>query len=145
MAQPEQSFDNHAKTVPMYHFGLTILVMSVLVYSVIQVFQDFSIDTLMMAVMATALLGTTIFARIFPMGVQDRVIRLEERLRMKEVLPEDLQGRIQEFTTEQLIALRFTTDRELPDLARRVLEEPMVDRKSIKQAVAVWRPDHQRV
>ncbi len=145
MDQPEQSFDNHAKTVPLYHFGLTILVMSVLVYSLIQVFQDFSVDTLMMAVMAMALLGTTIFARIFPMGVQDRVIRLEERLRMKEVLPEDLQDRIEDFTTEQLIALRFATDRELPDLARRVLDESMADRKAIKQAVAVWRPDHQRI
>ena len=145
MAHPEQSFDNHAKTVPLYHFGLTILVMSVLVYSLIQVFQDFSVDKLMMAIMATALLGTTFFARTFALGVQDRVIRLEERLRMKEVLPEDLQGHIQEFTTEQLIGLRFATDRELPDLARRVLDESMVERKTIKQSVVVWRPDHQRI
>ena len=145
MAQPEQSFGNHAKTVPMFHFGLTSLVMIVLVYSIIQLVQEFSVDHLMMTIMAIALLGTALFARLFPMGVQDRVIRLEERLRMKEVLPEDLQEHIEDFTTEQLIGLRFATDRELPDLARRVLDESMTDRKTIKESVVVWRADHQRI
>ncbi len=73
------------------------------------------------------------------------MIRLEERLRMEEVLPEDLKGRIGEFTTEQLIALRFASDEELPELARRVLDEGISDRKDIKKAVTSWRADHQRI
>jgi hypothetical protein len=79
------------------------------------------------------------------MGVQDRVIRLEERLRMETILPEDLRPRIGELTTEQLIGLRFASDEELPELARRVLDGELTDRKSIKQAVKSWRADHQRI
>ena len=145
MAQEEQSFANHARMVPMYHYGITSLVLVVFIFYVFRAAQDFSFDSLMMILLAVALLTTALFARIFPLGVQDRVIRLEERLRMEQILPEDLKARIGDFTTEQLIALRFATDRELPDMARRVLEEPMEDRKSIKQAIQVWRADNQRI
>ena len=102
-------------------------------------------ESLIMVLLTLAVFLTAFAARVFPLGVQDRVIRLEERLRMAEVLPEDLQGRIAEFTTEQLIGLRFATDEELPGLARRVLDEGLTDRKAIKQAVSVWRADHQRI
>lgn len=85
------------------------------------------------------------YTRAFPIGVQDRVIRLEERLRMERLLPADLKPRIGDFSTDQLIALRFASDAELPDLARRVLEEDMTDRDAIKRAVKGWRPDHQRI
>ena len=77
--------------------------------------------------------------------LQDRLIRQEERLRLERVLTGDLRGRIGEFTTDQLIALRFASDEELGDLARRVLDERMVDRASIKRAVRSWRPDHHRI
>jgi hypothetical protein len=70
---------------------------------------------------------------------------LEERLRMETLLPDDLRPRIGEFTTGQLIGLRFASDEELPDLARRVLDEGLTDRKAIKQAVKSWRADHQRI
>ena len=85
------------------------------------------------------------YGRLFAMGVQDRVIRLEERLRMERLLDADLKSRIPEFTTEQLIGLRFASDEELPALARRVLAEGIADRKTIKLAVKSWRADHQRV
>jgi len=76
--------------------------------------------------------------------VQDRVIRLEMRLRMREILPADLHPRIAEFTPGQLVALRFAGDRELPVLARRVLDERLQDRKAIKQMITDWQADHLR-
>ena len=76
--------------------------------------------------------------------VQDRVIRLEERLRYERVLPADLKPRIGEFTVSQLVSLRFASDAELPALARKVLEEKMNERKAIKRMVKTWRPDYSR-
>jgi len=83
-------------------------------------------------------------ARIFALTVQDRVIRLEMRLRLRDLLPADLQPRIPEFTRAQLVALRFAGDRELPALARRVLEERLTDRKAIKAMIVDWQADHLR-
>ena len=64
---------------------------------------------------------------------------------MQALLPDDLKPRIYDFTTDQLIALRFASDAELPDLARKVLDKNLVDQKPIKEAIKSWRPDYQRV
>jgi hypothetical protein len=72
------------------------------------------------------------------------VIRLEERMRMRALLPADLQPRIEAFTVKQLVALRFASDQELPALARKVLDDKMEDQKAIKKLVTAWRADHQR-
>ncbi|MEJ2203706.1 MAG: DUF6526 family protein [Gemmatimonadota bacterium] len=93
----------------------------------------------------TALILVSYYARTFALGVQDRLIRLEERLRMERLLPDDLRARIGEFSTEQLVGLRFASDDELPELARRVLAEGITDRKVIKKSVGNWRADHQRI
>jgi hypothetical protein len=93
---------------------------------------------------AAALFLLCYYARIFALTVQDRVIRLEERLRYEKLFPEDLKARIPEFTRGQLVALRFASDAELPELARKVLSENLTDRKAIKQLVKNWRPDHLR-
>jgi hypothetical protein len=76
--------------------------------------------------------------------VQNRVIRLEERLRLARLLPADLQGRIEELTVGQLVALRFASDGELVELTRKVLTEGITDKKAIKSMVTTWRPDHLR-
>jgi hypothetical protein len=92
-------------------------------------------------------LGLTVgflIARIMVLRIQDRVIRLEERLRFERVLPADLKPRIGEFTVDQLVALRFASDAELPALARRVVDEKMAKRKAIKQMVKTWKPDYLR-
>ncbi|HXU19154.1 MAG TPA: DUF6526 family protein, partial [Verrucomicrobiae bacterium] len=68
----------------------------------------------------------------------------EMRLRMQQLLPPDLTPRIPEFTVSQLVALRFASDAELPDLARRVLQENLTERKAIKAMVRNWQPDHLR-
>ncbi len=92
-----------------------------------------------------ALLVTAFLARSFALGVQDRVIRLEEKIRYERLLPDDLKPRIGEFTINQLVALRFACDAELPALARKVLDAKIRERKAIKQMVQNWRPDYQRV
>ncbi len=145
MSDQAQSFDNHARMVPAYHYVLFALVLIVLIWSVARLVGDPSLDRVMVVLLTAVLVLTAFFARAFPMGVQDRVIRLEERLRMETLLPDDLRPRIGEFTTGQLIGLRFASDEELPDLARRVLDEGLTDRKAIKQAVKSWRADHQRI
>jgi hypothetical protein len=76
--------------------------------------------------------------------VQDRVIRLEEQLRMQRLLPDGLKSRIGEFTTPQLVALRFASDAELPALARRVLDEKLTRKRDIKALIQTWRPDELR-
>jgi hypothetical protein len=82
--------------------------------------------------------------RNMALRVQDRVIRLEERLRYERVFPADLKPRIEQFTVDQFVALRFASDAELPGLARKVLDEKMNERKAIKQMVKNWRPDYLR-
>lgn len=145
MSQEVQNYANHAKFVPMYHvltFGLLVVNLAWSAWQLVRVFSAANVIALLMAL---ALLLLFFFARLFALGVQDRVIRLEERLRMERLFDADLRTRIGEFTTEQLIGLRFAGDEELPDLARRVLEEGISDRKTIKQNVQNWRPDHQRI
>jgi len=145
MSDKPQSFEKHAKMVPGYHYVLGTFLLVLLGTVVWDVVQDFSWGSLLGVVFVLAFVMTAFYARVFALGVQDRVIRLEERLRMAEVLPEDLRSRIGEITTEQLIGLRFAPDDELPDLVRRVLDEGIADRKTIKQAVKNWRADHQRI
>jgi len=94
--------------------------------------------------MGIALAIMFLLARVFALTVQDRVIRLEMRLRLRELLPPDLQPRIHELTRHQLVALRFASDVELPVLTRRVLDEHLDDRKAIKQLIQSWQADHLR-
>ena len=94
--------------------------------------------------MAIALLLLAFNARIFALTVQNRIIRLEMQLRLPQVLPPDLKPRIPEFTLAQLVSLRFASDAELPELARKVLDEKLNDRKAIKKLIRNWQPDYLR-
>jgi hypothetical protein len=93
---------------------------------------------------AAALFVGMVMARAMAMKVQDRVIRIEERIRFERLLPADMHARIGEFTMDQLVALRFASNAELPELARKVLQEQVKDRKAIKQMIKTWRPDPAR-
>jgi hypothetical protein len=145
MASTEpQTLANHARLVPGYHFitfGLLVINLGWSIYRMVKVPGWDSAVTLGVAIA----LGLLFFyARAFPIAVQDRVIRLEERLRMATLLPDDLKPRIGEFTPAQLISLRFASDTELPMLAQRVLDEGLSDRKAIKQLITEWRADYFR-
>jgi hypothetical protein len=95
-------------------------------------------------ILAVSLILMYAYMRSFVVTVQDRVIRLEERLRMAALLPPDLQPRIPDFSRGQLVALRFASDAELPALAKRVLDEKLTDQKEIKKLIKEWRADHLR-
>jgi hypothetical protein len=147
----EQNFANHAKFVPAFHFFLApVLLINVGVH-VYQLFKTPMASTssvvwgIFGVLLAIALLVMAFLARLFALGVQDRVIRLEERIRCERLLPEDLKPRIGEFTTVQMVGLRFASDAELPSLAREVLDGKVNDRKAIKQMVQNWRADYQRI
>jgi Family of unknown function (DUF6526) len=141
---PVQSFKTHTKFVPLFHFVvLPILIVNVF-SAVIRAFNLPGWDTALAALVALALVLLGLLARSFALKVQDRVIRLEMRLRLRELLPADLTPRIAELTTAQLVSLRFAGDRELPALARRVLDERLQDRKAIKQMITDWQADHLR-
>jgi hypothetical protein len=145
MSERPQSFENHAKMVPAFHYVALPILLVVLVSAVWRLVQDPSWNTTLGVLLAVALQIIALYARVFALGVQDRVIRLEERMRMDLLFPDDLKPRIGDFTTEQLIGLRFASDDEFVDLCRKVLDEGMADRKSVKAAVKSWRADHQRI
>ncbi len=141
MANTTQTYKTHAKLVPLFHYvALPILLINILVsaYSVVRAPGLPSVWSLLMGV---ALFFGALFARVFALAAQDRVIRLEERMRMKELLPADLKGRIPEFTREQIIGLRFASDGELPELAATVLRDNIQKRDDVKKMVKNWRAD----
>lgn len=152
MREP-QTFFNHAKIVPAFHYFLLPVLFINLVGASYWVYAtarhawgSFSLfHTILNLLLAVALLILAFLARIFALGVQDRIIRLEERLRYEQLFPEDLKPRINEFTTNQLVALRFASDAELPALARQVLTDNVKERKAIKRMIQNWRADYQRV
>ena len=144
MAEP-QSYKNHAKNVPLFHYVLLPILMVNLVFSAYHLWRDPSMFSAWALVMAFAFSITAFFARVFALKAQDRVIRLEERMRMRELLPADMLGRIDEFSPDQLVALRFASDAELPALSATVLAGNIQKRDEIKKMIKSWRADHCRV
>lgn len=139
-----QTYASHRRLVPLYHYVASISLLANLVYATWAAVSRFSVERVIAWLTAVALVLVFWYTRAFALGVQDRVIRLEERLRLARLLPDDLRSRVDDFSTDQLIGLRFASDAELPELARRALQERL-DRETIKRAVRDWRGDHQRI
>ncbi len=146
-----QTFDNHTRFDPLFHFFLLPVFGLGLVMSLIHFFAHFThsdsrenFHAFLLIVLALALLALAFKTRLYSLKVQDRVIRLEERLRLMQLLPEPLRSRIPELTEDQLVGLRFASDAEVPKLAERALNEKL-SRKDIKKAIQNWRPDYWRV
>jgi hypothetical protein len=152
----KQNLSNHTKFVPAFHFFLLpVLSLNLIQAGYWLLFWSFGsrhaisvrvfIAAFINLLVAIALIVMALLGRLFALGVQDRVIRLEERLRYQQLLPADLQPRINDFTINQLVSLRFASDSELPTLARKVLDDKIDNRKVIKLMIQTWRGDYQRV
>lgn len=139
-----QNFGNHARFVPGYHFALALVVLVTLFWSAWNLIRDFSTQTVIGVLVALALVGLFWYSRIFALGVQDRVIRLEMRLRLHQVLPEEQRSRINDLSPGQLIGLRFAGDEELPALVGQVLDGKLKGRQEIKKRVGDWQADNMR-
>jgi hypothetical protein len=144
MPQSDQTFKNHAKYVPAFHFFVVPVLAANATLAIKQAISLPRTGTLIAAATALALLVLAFLARLFALKVQDRVIRLEMRLRLRELLPAAMQPRISEFTAGQLVALRFASDSELSALAEAVLRDRITDKKTIKSMIKVWNADHHR-
>jgi hypothetical protein len=144
MSAAEQSFANHRRVVPVFHFlTLGILIVNFL-WQAWWTVRTFDWDRLLSALVGLALLLLALYARRFALTVQDRVIRLEERLRLERLLPDDLREAARTLHLGQLVALRFASDEELPELVRWTLDGNVRDRDAIKRRIRSWRADRLR-
>jgi len=140
-----QTYANHPKYDPPFHFFVVPVLATTVLLALWGVAQSpTSFDRIWTLIMSGALFVAAFKIRLYALGVQNRVIRLEERLRMAMVLPEPLRARIGELTTSQLIALRFASDAELPALVEKTLAGNLAN-ADIKKAIENWRPDYQRI
>ncbi|WP_260734740.1 DUF6526 family protein [Tunturiibacter lichenicola] len=142
-----QTLKNHARFNPLFHFAIIPLLFLNLVFSIYitihrwPAYQHTHLWWIVMAIVFFLMAGD---ARGSALKTQNRIIRLEERLRLATLLPPDDRAHINELTTPQLIALRFASDAELPALAHTTLTQRL-EPKAIKQAIVNWRPDNERV
>lgn len=146
-----QTFANHTRFDPLFHFFLGPLFILGVIMSLIHFFAHLTesnfqenFHAFLIVVLAVGLLVAVFKIRLYALKVQDRVIRLEERLRLSQLLSEPLRSRIPELTEDQLIALRFASDAEIPKLVERTLNEKLA-RADIKKSIQNWRPDYWRV
>lgn len=139
-----QTFANHARYDPPFHFFVVpILAINILVVGFLLFFYP-GRGGVWLLIVSIALLVHAGRMRSYATHLQDRVIHLEERLRLSALLQEPLRSRIGELTGSQLVGLRFASDAELPALVQRALDEKLT-RSDIKKAITNWRPDYSRV
>ena len=139
-----QSATNHARLDPGFHFTLIPLALLAVILSIVILVRQPGWSASLGVLLSITLFLAAFTIRPYALKVQDRIIRLEERLRLAMLLPESARPRIKELTEGQLIALRFASDDELPALAMRAVQENLT-KKQIKAAIQTWRPDTFRV
>ena len=141
----QQSFQNHTRWFPLVHFVISPLLLINLFWQIYRLYQERSFDRAESLMLAVVLFLMSLAARLQALKAQDRVIRLEEKLRYREILPADLAEKTAVLRTGQMLALRFASDAELPELVRRTLNGEFKDNKEIKTAIKNWRGDYLRV
>ena len=139
-----QSLGNHARFDPLYHFFILVLYLANLVYAGIHLYRQHTISAWWYLVLSLAVIVPILRLRSYPLKVQDRVIRLEERLRLQALAPAAWHAQIYRLTEDQLIGLRFAADDEVVELAKQALEHNLT-RKQIKERIKNWRSDDWRV
>ena len=144
MADSGQNYGNHAKFFPLFHFVAAPITMLYFINEVRHLWMNPNRSTAFAALVAFGILAAVFASRLMALKVQDRVIRLELQLRMRGLLPADLQSRMHQLTPRQMVALRFASDAELADLVRAVLDGKLANQKAIKQAIKDWQGDYLR-
>jgi hypothetical protein len=140
-----QAYANHRRVYPLFHLFVSPILVANFALRLVAAIREPSFASIWAAVVAAALYGVAIAARQMALILQNRLISLEQRLRLAQALPEDLRARAGELKLGQLIALRFASDAELPDLTRRCLAGEFATNDEIKRAVKNWRRDTLRV
>lgn len=140
-----QTYANHTRWHPPFHFFLAPGGLVLVILTVINVIRHYRrLDAWILLLIGILFFMAVFLIRTNPLRVQDRLIRLEERLRLQALLSGELSERIGELTAGQLVALRFASDQELPGLAAKVLASNMAA-SDIKKAIVTWRADTFRV
>jgi len=139
-----QSLANHALFDPPFHFFILPVFAITVIVAIVQLFRHPNLLSAWLVVFMVAAMTAVFKIRIYALKVQDRIIRLEERLRLAILVDKPLRAHIVELSESQLIGLRFASDAELPALTARTLSEKL-SRAEIKKAVTQWRPDYWRV
>lgn len=137
----KQSFKNHARWLPIYHYFASPVAAIYAVYAITQAVRAPSQATILHALWAAAISAAVVAARMMALTVQNRLIRLEMRLRLKELLPAPLATQARALTVRQLVALRFAGDAELPALVERTLKGEFAKPRDIKAAITDWQAD----
>ncbi len=140
----DQSYKNHTRWLPPFHFFAAPVLLINTINEFRHVYNNPTRSTAFAAVVAAAILTVAFLARTQALAAQDRLIRLEMRLRLQALLPVDLMARFNDLTVPQLVALRFASDGEMSDLVRTVLKDG-TKQSAIKKMIKQWQPDYVRV
>lgn len=139
------SYKTHRAYDPLYHFFVVpVLGINVLVTAYVLFRRPILVNGWAL-IFAIALVVLAWRVRYFPLRIQDRLIRLEETLRLQRVLPEELRGKISDLSTRELIALRFCGDEELPEHVRAIYAGEYRGGENVKSRIKTWRPDPHRI
>jgi hypothetical protein len=144
MPARQQNFANHTRYLPFYHYFVLPVLAANAFIKLWALTTSFSASAVWNAIVAIAIALIGFAARVMALTVQDRLIRLEETIRLQRVLPAELRDVIPRLRRGQFVALRFAPDAELTDLVRRVQSGELSDSKAIKRAIQSWRPDELR-
>lgn len=137
-----QNYGSHRRYIPLFHFVVLPILALNLIARILYIWKAPGVKLYWWElVVAFALAALAFTVRTMATTLQDRIIRLEETLRLGRLLPDDLKGRVGELSTSQLIGLRFCSDGELAELTRVVLTEPVHKREDIKKRIKNWRSD----
>ncbi len=140
----DQSYKNHVRWLPAFHFFAVPVLLLNTINQLRHLYANPSRSTAFAAVVAAAILTVAFLARTQALQAQNRLIRLEMRLRLQQLLPADVMARFNDLTVAQLVGLRFASDGELPDLVRTVLKDG-TKQADIKKMIKHWEPDYVRV
>lgn len=139
-----QSLKNHGRLDPPFHLFVLPVFAASLIIAIVHLVRHFNFHSAWLVVLAIAAIVLAVKVRMYSIKVQDRVIRLEERLRLQSLAPQEWHAQFAHLNEDQLIGLRFAADDEVVALAKLALEQKLT-RKQIKERIKSWRADDWRV